>query len=71
MNCKLNAANLTNADLSGADLTGVDVWQADFTGAKLYYTVMQCSRINEAILSEALYDETTVWPEGFTPQKIK
>ena len=56
-NATLIDADLTGADLSGADLFGVDLTGADLTGATL----------TDAILTAIRYDETTSWPEGFSP----
>jgi len=58
----LAGANLAGADLTGADLTGAklryaDLPRADLTGADL----------TGADLRDVKYDETTRWPDGFTP----
>ncbi|AKL73804.1 putative low-complexity protein [Actinobacteria bacterium IMCC26256] len=50
-------ADLTDANLEDADLTNVDLTEADLTNANLSGT----------ILTGVLWDETTIWPVGFTP----
>ena len=57
-NVNLGEAKLIAADLTGANITDTDLWAADFTGANL-------SRAN---LRGAIYNETTLWPEGFNPE---
>ncbi len=57
-----SSANLRDATFSGAELTwsnvvGADLQGADFSGAKLLKTDM----------SQAVWDETTTWPDGFDP----
>lgn len=50
-------ADLSNADLSDADLTGADLGHANLTGANL----------DHANITNVFYDQTTTWPQGFTP----
>jgi uncharacterized protein YjbI with pentapeptide repeats len=52
VNVDLSGADLSNADLSGADVTAADLSGADLTGT---------------VLSGIRYDDSTVWPDGFTP----
>ena len=53
----LSGANLTEADLIGADLYKADLIRADLTGTDL----------SGADLREAIYDDKTMFPEGFDP----
>ncbi len=70
----LNGANLTGANLTGANLTGANVaavnaaspvscWNANLTGANL----TGANLTDASFIYCATYDETTHWPEGFTP----
>ena len=52
--------NLRDADLRGADLEKEDLRGADFRGAKLGGANLQ-----DAQLEKTLYDEKTIFPEGF------
>ncbi len=54
--------NLQKAVLIGADLSG-----ANFEGAKLQGARLTNARLDGAInIDKALWDETTLWPEGFS-----
>ena len=55
-------ANLQDAFLARANLLGAPLWRANLRGADL-----QGADLAETILEDAEYDNTTVWPEGFTP----
>lgn len=55
--CDLNGVNLFNCDLSYADLFGANLTGADLSNANLTGTN----------ITDVLWDETTRWPEGFTP----
>ncbi|MGW4329051.1 pentapeptide repeat-containing protein [Nocardia sp. NPDC004573] len=50
----LKSANLTRAELIFTDLTRADLTGADLTGANLF---------------GVYYDDTTRWPDGYTPPK--
>ncbi len=73
----LYGANLTGANLYGANLAGARLYEARLYGAKLsranlYKADLSGANLYEANLTEArlygaTWDETTVWPEGFTP----
>ncbi len=52
---RLAEVKLVGADLSGANLTGADISGTDLTGANL----------DGATLVDMLFDQHTVWPEGF------
>jgi hypothetical protein len=55
-------ADLTKADLSGANLTGADLSDANLSGANL-----RGANLIGADLNGALYDDLTIWPDGFDP----
>jgi uncharacterized protein YjbI with pentapeptide repeats len=77
MEAGLGDANLSKADLSNADLTraklpGADLTEADLTGADLTQADLSGADLSGADLSAAAvtgicYDDSTTWPEGFTP----
>jgi uncharacterized protein YjbI with pentapeptide repeats len=51
--------------LKGADFSGATLVGCDFRGAWLKW-----ANFEGADLTGILYDETTVWPEGFTPPGV-
>ncbi|RYF50451.1 MAG: pentapeptide repeat-containing protein [Comamonadaceae bacterium] len=57
----LTDADLTFADLTGADLRGANLTRADFTDADLTGADLGTTQ------DKARYDDTTIWPAGFTP----
>jgi membrane protein implicated in regulation of membrane protease activity len=61
-NMDLTDAYLVDTDLESADLAGADLKGADLEGANL--TGANLSGVN---LANILYDESTVWPEDFSP----
>ena len=79
----LNEANLQNADLSGVNLSGaqmrgVDLARANLSSAKLTGTNLSeanligtnlsgIEELNRANLTSAVFDDTTLWPNGFDP----
>lgn len=79
----LRGALLWNADfraanLQGAKLTGASLYYADFRGADLRGANFRCwgwldarttNGLGTANLSGALYDQTTRWPVGFSPER--
>ena len=65
-----NHCDFSNADLSDANFSNAKVNMAVFNGAKLIGANMKCDDLNEAIFNNAIYDETTIWPENFNP-KVK
>lgn len=66
----LKDAGLHSADLSGADLTGANLEGAGLEGANLEGANMQGSNLRGAVLLNALYDEATLWPNGFDPSAL-
>ncbi len=73
-NARLHQARLRNADLTRALLLGADLSGADLRGAVLVTASLQGADLRGADLAgadltNALYDDTTRWPEGFDPAK--
>ena len=65
-------ANLQGVDLEDADLRGADLRNANLQGAllrraNLQGTDLMDTNLQEAWLKDALYNDATTWPEGFTP----
>ncbi|MGD1936643.1 MAG: pentapeptide repeat-containing protein [Cyanophyceae cyanobacterium] len=70
----LKGAWLQRADLRGADLRGADLQGANFTGASLNRSDIRGADLRGAVLDEtlltvALYDQETQWPEGFNHRR--
>lgn len=68
----LSHANLIMADLANSDLREVNLSYADLRGALLERTNLAGSNLSGAQLEQvnltnALYNDQTRWPEGFTP----
>jgi uncharacterized protein YjbI with pentapeptide repeats len=61
----LSGAILKGADLAGADLFAAELDRADLTDANLIGTRFLQANLGDAILTGAVWDETTTWPEGF------
>ena len=55
-------ANLSSANLDGADLTGANLRKADLRKATLRF-----AKLAAADLSDAVYDQATIWPDEFDP----
>lgn|GEM_PF-1082947 len=53
----LSGANFTNANLTNANLSEAVLFGTDFTGVRLTWTNLQF----------VLWDDSTIWPSGFTP----
>ena len=77
-------AELRRINLAGADLTGSDLGEADLTGAildgadlskaylyraRLHGASLWAAQLNHADFREALYDDQTLFPEGFEAAK--
>jgi uncharacterized protein YjbI with pentapeptide repeats len=63
----LHGADLTGANLTGANLTRAVLTRADLTGAILIGAYLSRAVLSGTILEGITYDETTTWPDGFTP----
>ncbi len=78
---RLTGANLEGANLSGARLTGSYLTRASLTGANmrgadLSDALMRGANLRGADLSDAnlvgaLWDVSTIWPDGYTPPKTE
>ena len=66
-NTDLRGADLSYANLRGADLTGADIRRADLTTADLRGADFTNANLQGADLTDALWDNHTRWPAGFTP----
>jgi hypothetical protein len=58
----LYAANFRGAILDGADMSGAHLEGADLRGASL-----KGANLSKTRVGGALYDEATIWPDGFDP----
>ena len=59
----LDDANLRRANLKGAVLRNANLCGADLRGANLEGATL----IGDENLSQAAYDRSTIWPDGFDP----
>ena len=69
---QLDRTKLVDASFKGADLDGAQLWRADLTcanlnGAALRGADLSGATLRGANLTDIVYDETTKWPEGFSP----
>ena len=70
----LSEADLRNADLRGADLSEADLSMAKLNGAYLGAANLRGADLSEAnlhgaYLHEAIYEHSTILPEGFDPEE--
>jgi uncharacterized protein YjbI with pentapeptide repeats len=65
---RLAGADLRGADLGGADLTDADLRGADLSRANLAGADLSGANLQGAELEAAVFNEHTVWPEGFDAQ---
>jgi uncharacterized protein YjbI with pentapeptide repeats len=68
----LTGTHLVHADLSGADLTDADLPDANLLKARLTDADLTDADLTDADLTDAtlegvIWDDDTVWPEGFEP----
>jgi uncharacterized protein YjbI with pentapeptide repeats len=61
----LKDSGLHGAVLTGADLTGANLEGAGLEGANLEGANLQGANVRGAVLLNALYDDATIWPNGF------
>jgi uncharacterized protein YjbI with pentapeptide repeats len=61
--------NLGFANLQGANLSRADLQDAVFVGANLHDAFLRGANLQGANLGFALADETTRWPDGWTPDR--
>ena len=64
----LTGAVLDGANLSNADLSGADVAAASFRNCQLQSAILLVERIESANFDQAIFNDQTVWPEGFDPE---
>lgn len=64
----LRLADLREAHLQGANLQGADLMAADLQEAELHEADLQGAELYEADLQGALYNKSTIWPDGFDPE---
>ena len=64
----LSGADLSRANLLGADLSWADLKGATLRGADLKRADLRGARLRGADLADAVYDDYTLWPEGFDPE---
>ena len=60
----LSVANLSRANFSNANLSGASLNQANLSGANL-----SGANLFRAILNGIIYDEKTIWPDGFCDER--
>ena len=58
-------ADLSGADLSGADLSEADLYRANLRNANLSEARLRGADLTDANLSGAVWNDETVFPEGF------
>ncbi|MEW1739764.1 pentapeptide repeat-containing protein [Nocardia beijingensis] len=68
----LYGANLGDANLSGANLSGAGLYGVNLTGAGLRNTNLsgadlKATNLSGADLTGTIYNDNTLWPEGFVP----
>ncbi|MGY2112731.1 pentapeptide repeat-containing protein [Nocardia gipuzkoensis] len=63
----LGAAKLVRANLHDANLSGADLGNADLGGADLSGAILRDAKLPRAKLCDVVYNDTTVWPDDFTP----
>jgi uncharacterized protein YjbI with pentapeptide repeats len=66
----LSGANLEGADLSGANLRAAKLTDADLSGANLRAAKLTDADLSSADLGGGCYDDSTIWPAGFTPPPV-
>ena len=63
----LRAADLRRAVLSGAHLSQADLREANLSKTHLIWTNLRGADLSGANLHEAIYEDSTILPEGFDP----
>ncbi len=69
INCKAFSALFENSNLQNANLEGASIRGASFLNAKLQGANMKCIDIENALFWGAIYDNYTLWPNTFNPEK--
>lgn len=75
-NADLQRANLNNSNLSGAIFENAILDHATLKGANMKYAdlsgaSMRGVDLSTSNLTDAIYNTSTVWPEGFSPQDAR
>ncbi len=65
----LSGANLSWADLIDADLRGANLYEANLREARLHGADLRGADLRWAKLREALYTDSTRWPDDFNPEQ--
>lgn len=60
------STQLAGASLRDADLTGADLSDANLSGANLRGTVFTGTMLAGVNFQDAAFDDSTIWPEGFS-----
>ncbi|MCE2765266.1 MAG: pentapeptide repeat-containing protein [Ilumatobacteraceae bacterium] len=63
----LVGVDLSGADLSGAIFTGANLTNANLSETVLFGTDFTGVRLTRTTLDFVLWDDSTIWPSGFTP----
>ncbi|NDE57788.1 MAG: pentapeptide repeat-containing protein, partial [Acidimicrobiia bacterium] len=63
----LNGVDFTGADLSGANFSGANLTSANLSDTVLFGANFTGARLSRTILTFVLWDDSTIWPSGFTP----
>lgn len=63
----LVGVDLSGADLSGANFTGANLTNANLSETVLFGTDFTGVRLTRTNLQFVLWDDSTIWPSGFTP----
>jgi len=66
----ITADRLDHIRLDGLEAHRAILAGQDLTVSSLFGANMNGTRLNEAKLSGALYDDSTRWPEGFEPSEF-
>ena len=66
---RMQGARLNNADLRRADMRGARLTGCRFGGAVLHGADLRETDVADANLEGALYDQNTIFPDGFEPEK--
>lgn len=66
----LVGVDLSGADLSGANFTGANLTNANLSETVLFGTDFTGVRLTRTTLDFVLWDDSTIWPSGFTPPEF-
>lgn len=63
-------ADFSGADLSMANLKNADVGGSSFANSNLRGVNFDVKRLDGTIFFGAIYNDQTIWPKGFSPQRV-